>query len=298
MESFLSGLGGKIAEKWLTTLVLPGLLFAGAVLVAFALPHEHALDVHLLLARTRAATAELGRSGAASVILVVVMTLTAASAAALAARGCGSLVQWLWLRQWRGPLARRLVERRRARWTAADDALADHLAETRDDPARRDDPVRRDELAAVRNGISLAYPARPVWIADRARSVDIRVWHAHGIDLGSAWPRLWLVVPDSTRTEIVAARETFERAGGLVGWGLLYTALGAIWWPSAVAGLATALTGWHRTRAAVAGYADLVEAAADLNAKVLATELDLLEPGAPFSRDVGLKVTRLLRKGT
>ncbi|MFI6318860.1 hypothetical protein ACIBG8_15130 [Nonomuraea sp. NPDC050556] len=292
MESFLSGLGGKIAEKWLTALVLPGLLFAGTVLVACALPHGRALDARLLLSRAGAATAELGKGGATSVIVAITMAMLGASAAALAARGCGSMVQRLWLRQWRGPIARRLVERRRARWTAADDALADHLAKT------RDEPERQDELAAVRNGIALAYPARPTWIADRARGVDVRIWHTHGIDLSSAWPRLWLVVPDATRTEIVTARETFERAGGLVGWGLLYVALGVVWWPSAVAGLAAALTGWHRTRTAVAGYADLVEAAADLNAKALATELGLLEPGAPFSREVGLKVTRLLRKGT
>ncbi|MFI6737050.1 hypothetical protein ACIBI9_29340 [Nonomuraea sp. NPDC050451] len=292
MESFLSGLGGKIAEKWLTTLVLPGLLFAGAVLIAWSLSHEHALDPRFLLVQIGAVTAGVGRGGTVPVILAVTVMMVCASAAALAARGGGFLIQRLWLRQWRGPLARRLVERRQADWTAADDELADHLADTREDTARE------HELAAVRNNIALAFPAHPTWIGDRARSVEVRVWHTHGLDLGSAWPRLWLIVTDSTRAQIMAARDAFNQAGGLVGWGLLYVALGAFWWPAAVAGLMTALTGWYRTRLAVAAYADLVEATTDLNAKLLAIELGLLESDISFSRDVGLKITRLLRKGT
>ncbi|MEU0030760.1 hypothetical protein [Streptomyces sp. NPDC006335] len=293
MESFLSGFGSKIAEKWLTVLVLPGLLFAGATLIAWALPQDHALDLGVLADRTTAANAWLDKGGASVVLLAVALTMLWASAAALAARGGGFLVHRMWLRRWTGPVSRHLVQRRQDDWTAADDALADLFADDETDL-----PARRNELAAVRNGIALAFPARPTWTADRARSVDVRIWHAYGLDLASVWPRLWLVVPEETRAEIRAARDSFGQAGDLLGWSLLYLAVTPFWWPSAVVGMATALTGWYRTRASLATYADLVEATVDLRARALAVELALLPPDDPFTRETGLRITRLLRKGT
>jgi hypothetical protein len=56
--------------------------------------------------------------------------------------------------------------------------------------------------------------------------------------------------------------------------------------------------GWRRARAAIASYADLVEAAADLNAAALAKALGLLDQDAVFTRDIGLKVVGFVRKGT
>lgn len=302
MESFLSGLGTKIADKWLTALALPGLLFVGFVLLSWT----KGTSFSTLVAGANTASAELRGAGAIAVVLAVVAVLLLSSAAALAAYGLGFLILRAWLGQWPAPfaaLSRGLTEARQKRWTDADDAMAEQLEDDRD----ATDKV--NSLAAVRNRIALSYPACPTWIGDRAHSVDVRIWHAYRLDLGAAWPRLWLVLEEGVRTEVIAARDAFQRAGTLAGWAVLYLALMFCWWPlgafsglsatiALLAGAGTGVTAWSRARAAIASYADLTEAAVDLNAHKLAVGLDVLAETDKFTRETGSQVMRLIRKGT
>lgn len=302
MESFLSGLGTKIADKWLTALALPGLLFVGFVLLAWT----KGTTISSVAAGANTASTELRRAGAVAIVLTVAAIMLLSSATALAAYGLGFLIQRAWLGQWPVPLAflaSRLTDSRRRRWDDADAATEEHLA------LDRTDTDKLNSLAGARNRIALAYPACPTWIGDRAHSVDVRTWHAYGLDLGAAWPRLWLVLEETVRTEIVAARDAFQRASTLAGWAILYLALTFCWWPlkafsglsatiAVLAGAGTGVTAWYRARAAIASYADLTEAAVDLNACQLAVDLGVpCEPGK-FSRETGSQIMRLIRKGT
>lgn len=289
MDSFLSGLGGKLAEKWLTVLLLPGLLFVLCVLTGIALRDAGALDPRALADQASAAATRL-RADGAHVLLAAVAAGLAATGAALLAQALGSLVGRFWLGRWPERAARHLIRWRRDRWTDADDEVAAALAEGR--AADVDVPTGR------RNRTALSYPARPTWIGDRAHGVDVRVWHAYGLDLGSAWPRLWILADDSTRADIAAARTAYDRAATLTGWGLLYLATGLLWWPAAPAGAVAALTGWRRGRTAAATFADLAEATVDLHVRALAQQLGALAPEAALTRDTGLRITSLLRKGT
>ena len=47
-SAFLSALGGRIAERWLAALALPGLLFLAAFTTAMVLGHEHWSDLERL----------------------------------------------------------------------------------------------------------------------------------------------------------------------------------------------------------------------------------------------------------
>ncbi len=295
VESFLSGLGSKLADKWLATLVLPGLVFVGVALVAATLRQVNSLDPSGLARRAVHASAQLQRDGPTAILLTVAAGVLLATAAALTANWLGFGVQRLWLGALHGAVARRLIARRRRRWTEADETLTEYEAEIRESGAS---PTMRDRLSATRNHIALAYPGRPTWMGDRAYAADVRVWHAHGLDLGVAWPRLWLIADDASRAEITSARAAINRAATLVGWGVLYVALAFIWWPAGLAGLVVACTGWDRARAATGSFADLVEALVDLNAHQLAVAVGALPDCGTFTRDVGLEVTRRLRKGT
>ncbi|GAB3351510.1 hypothetical protein GCM10027452_20610 [Micromonospora halotolerans] len=94
-------------------------------------------------------------------------------------------------------------------------------------------------------------------------------------------------VSPSSRSRATAAR--------LVGWGLLYAALGAFWWPALVVGLVALPTARYRARLAVAVYAELAEAAVDLYGRDLAVQLGLSCPDR-LTREIGEQVSAIVRK--
>lgn len=291
MTSFFGELGKQLAEKWLALLLLPSLLLAAVVGVAIALGQRAALDAGRLAATAEAWFQGLAVLPVASQVLLLGLVLLACSGAGLVVRALSGVTQRLWLGAW-GHRAHRLqdvfVRRRERRWVAADAASA----------ATGSDQRARDRAAARRNAIARARPARPTWIGDQIAAVEARLRHEHGADLESWWPRLWLVVDDSTRNELRAARSMFDAAALQASWALGYLVVAAIWWPAAVIAAGVWVTGWLRGRAAVRTYAVLVESAVDVNKAVLARRLDLLPADQPFDRAVGIRVTGACRKGT
>jgi hypothetical protein len=151
-------------------------------------------------------------------------------------------------------------------------------------------------LLVVRNRICLVEPDRPTWMADRMRAAGERVHQAYDLDLTAAWPRLWLCMPEMSRSEVATAQSAFASASRLAGWGLLYLVLAVWWWPAAVIACVTVGTAWQRGRAATAVLAELVESAVDLYGRDLAQALGLPCPDE-FTPDHGASLTRMLRKG-
>jgi hypothetical protein len=148
---------------------------------------------------------------------------------------------------------------------------------------------------AAREAISLIPPRRPTWIGDRLRAGDQRIHTAYDLDLSSAWPRLWLVIPEAARTELTAARDAYTAAARLAGWAMLYLLPALWWWPALPIAAAIAATAWVRARTATAALAELIEATVDLYGRDLATQLGIAATG-PLSRETGLAITTVLRK--
>lgn len=328
MGGLLAELGKRIAERWFTLLVLPGLLYVAALAAAHALGHAHPFDARRVTDRLD--TVNAGTASASGLALLGAYLLAAATAG-LAAQSLGSLVERLWLATdwtgWPSPLRRlaaHRTRRRHRRWTdamtayhrAREDAAAAHAharltpnppAPTPADPApssplpSADPPAPYDPLPSARD---LAYrkalriaaepPARPTWMGDRLDDITVRLDRDLGLDLATVWPYLWLIAPDTTRTEIVAARETLTRATTLAGWGLLYLAVGALWWPGLPIAAAVLVTAWRRARTACDMYALLVEATARLQTADLAHRLGLEHTGS-VTHETGTAMTDLLR---
>jgi hypothetical protein len=289
------GLGTKLAETWLSSLVLPGFLYVAALLTASRLRQDHSLDAGLFVERAEDLATSLQKQGSASIILALLAAALLASVVALTARGAGVLMGRLWQGNWPGPLAEPLTQWRRDRWDRADQDVADSESSARE---TGDAPADRDRLAARRNRIALAHPVRPTWIGDRTAAVAIRVEHAYGIDLETAWPRLWLTADDAARTEVEAAKAAVDRAVTLSGWGVLYVVMGLYWWPASLAGSLVWATGWYRTRSAIAMLSDLIESVVDLTVEKLAIDLRVLAEGQDFTPEIADAVTRRIRKGT
>ncbi|MGW1761541.1 hypothetical protein [Streptomyces mirabilis] len=306
MGGFLSALGQKLAERWLTLLVLPGTLFLATATVAHIVGHAHALEYHRLTERITHWAQAPATSNVGGQVVLLGAVLAAAAAAGLAAQGLGTLVQLTVLaanwQTWPGPLRRcalALVTRRRARWTVA----ADRYLQQLDADARflavnrgRADPASRLAAYNAMQRIAAEEPARPTWSGDRVHSVSVRLERDHHLDLPVLWPHLWIILPESTRAEITTAEQALIRATTLGGWALMYTPLTVWWWPAAPLAAILALTARHRFRSAIDAYAQLLEAAVRIHATDLAARLGIDHSG--LADPVGDAVMNQLRPRT
>ncbi|CAL9647237.1 hypothetical protein [Streptomyces sp. enrichment culture] len=302
MGGFLSELGKRLAEQWMSLLVLPGALYLAFCAVAHSLGHAHALDVGRLTERITswADAPAVGTVGGQVVLLAAV--LAAAAMTGLVAQAAGSVIERLHLAAgWRAwppglrQLARWRTARRRSRWERAASAWhrqrkATGLAHAAGEPV---DPAPLRAAHAAMTRIAAEAPDRPTWSGDRVHAAAVRMDRDHHLDFAAVWPHLWLILPDGTRAEITAARQALARAGTLGAWALLYLALTPWWWPAAVVGAGTALTSWRRTRAAADTFGLLLEAVTRLYARDLAGQLGAHVIGL-LTRPAGDSLSRLV----
>ncbi|WP_107481932.1 hypothetical protein [Streptomyces sp. JHA26] len=296
MTRFLEALGGKLAERWIALMLGPSVLLLSVAAVGVTLGHRRWYDIGLLLTRLNELSAEPALRNTGTLVLLLAGLLAASAALGLAATGLGVAVERLWL----ATRPRRLADRRRQRWDEAHAAFNHALlaaARAEGTPGAAAAAARARELNARRNRIGLAAPDHPFWLGDRVAAVDTRVWQTYRLDLTSAWPRIWLVLAEDVRAEIVASRTRFAAAARLTAWAVGYLAVGVVWWPSAVAGAVTAVTAWRRARIAGVAFAELCEAAVDLHGRRLAESLGIACEG-PLTEDVGAEITTVLRKQT
>ncbi|MFI1936195.1 hypothetical protein ACH44C_03200 [Streptomyces purpureus] len=299
-SAFLSALGGRIAERWLTLLALPGLLFIAAATTATVLGHEHWSDAGKLRTWLDTLAAAPASRSAGTIALVALGLLLGAAAVGTAAQTLGAAVELLWCAEPRGPLLRRLADRRLRRWRAADAAFRTALVTAgRARVAGADDADRLAGLAesryADRDRIAAAPPRHPFAMGDRLAAPGQRLWRTYRLDLAAAWPHLWLLAADGTRAELHAARVRFAAAARLCAWGAGYLVLGLWWWPAALIGLAATATALHRGRSAAQSFAELTEALADLHLRDLAATLGIPSE-TPLDRALGERLSQTLRK--
>jgi hypothetical protein len=330
MVTFFGELAHKLADRWLTLLVAPGALWLAAVTIAIKLGNAHWADARRLVRELNGLL--VGVHGAAETGAILVGALIAAAAAGIGAQAIGTVIGSLWLAEWPGwlgPCDRYLTGKRRQTWDnlgsrieeaeagvrvtrlvtararllrAAGDSAAANKAiagvSLQDADLSYDLAVRRrDALIARRERICTARPARPTWIGDCVAAVQARILAEYGLDLAVTWPRLWLTLPDSIKSEITSIRSALDRACALAGWGLLYLAIGVIWWPCLIIGPITFLTGWHRARSAAGDLAILIESAIDVHAMDLATALSMATADGRLTPETGRLMTVRFRKG-
>ncbi|MFF4755328.1 hypothetical protein ACWD5R_39325 [Streptomyces sp. NPDC002514] len=296
MTRFLEALGGRLAERWLALLLGPSVLLMGAIAAGATLGQRRWHDTGLLLDRLDGLSAQPALRTGGTLVLLLAGVLVVSAGLGLAVTALGAVVERLWL----GDRPRRLTARRRRRWDAAQERFDRALvaaARAERTPEAAAAAARARDLNALRNRISLAPPARPFWLGDRIAAVDTRVWDSYRLDLTSAWPRLWLTLPEDVRAELGTARSSLAAATRLLAWALGYLVVGLVWWPSAVVGAVTAVTAWWRARTAGVAFAELAESAVDLHGRGLAESLGIPCAGT-LTEDVGAEITALLRKRT
>ncbi|MGW4810901.1 hypothetical protein ACWEPB_04510 [Kitasatospora cineracea] len=283
MGGLLGELGKKLAERWLTLLVLPGAFYLAVAATGHALGQGAALDVEHLIRTVSDASRAPQVSTLGGQVVLLAAVLFGAAAVGLAAQSLGSGCQRIVLAPgWRGwrwplaPLARLMVHRRQRRWDAARAAYEQALRlERAPVPSDRPDPARRHRAAQRVARISVERPERPTWSGDRVHAVALRLDQGLHVDLLTVWPHLWLVLPEGVRSELDRARASLDRATALGAWAVLYLPLAWWWWPAAPGAAALAAASVFRTRSAADVYATLLEATSRVHLPDLAEKLQV-----------------------
>jgi hypothetical protein len=133
-------------------------------------------------------------------------------------------------------------------------------------------------------------------IGDRFRLIGERIDAQYGLDTTLAWPRLWLLLPDTNRNAVQSAYDHYRAASTLTAWGLLYILLGITWPPALFASVITAAVGYRRAVAAAAVLADLIEATIDTQQLALAAIAGITLPHGRITPNDGLRVNDILNK--
>lgn len=302
MGDFFKELAKKLAERWLTLLLIPGALFLVVLGFATRLGHPHAFDYSRLRMAATDFENYIGKSSAGVQIGALIAALLGAAGVGLAVQGLASVTRMVWVGPWPrlvGPLQRRRIAARRRRWMSLVERRR-ALQQSYPLASRTSDQQHEIDFAAQRvNQLALAEPGRPTWMGDRIHALTQVALNRYGLDLTFAWPRLWLVFPDTARAEVTNANAAFAAAVATGTWGWPYLILGGLWWPAAIVGTGIGATGWYRARAAIADLNAVSEAALDLYGRDLATALGVAEPGraGPLTVTEGQQVSTLLRKG-
>ncbi|MDE1672561.1 hypothetical protein [Nocardia gipuzkoensis] len=302
MGGLWSELGKKLAERWVSLLVLPGALYLAIAAITVFLGQAHALDIGLLVRKIGAAAANPTVSSAGGQAILLVAILAGATMAGLLAQAIGTVVERVVLaadwQSWPRPLATvaaRVVNRRQRRWKAAHARY--HEQDRRalaPNPADRPDPAVRHRAARDRARISVEEPERPTWSGDRIHAAALRLDRDYHLDLATVWPFTWLVLPDVARDRVTQTRSGLTRASILTAWSALYLPLGVRWWPAFVIAVVVAASARNRIRASVDAYAQALEATTRLYATTLAGELGIGHTGS-LTKELGGALTRALR---
>lgn len=306
MGGLLSELGRKIAERWLSLLVLPGVLYLAVAVAGRALGHRRALDVVFLGDRITSWAAHPAADTVGGQVVLLAAVLAGAAAVGLVVQALGAFAERLWLaadwREWPPPLAR-LAGRRVAAVRRTWDEHARAYHDARQEAARARalgrsvDPAAREAAYRDMARTALERPDRPTWSGNRLHAVAVRLERDHRLDIATVWPYLWLTVPEATRAEITTARQDLTRATALSAWALVYLPLLWWWWPAVLVSAALFAISRHRTRTATEVYATLLEATARLHGRRLAARLGL-DAAEPFGPHGGDALTRHLAPGT
>ncbi|HYQ67717.1 hypothetical protein [Actinophytocola sp.] len=278
LTKFWEAAGGKLADRWFG-LAVPALLFWLGGVVAWG----GVSTVDSLAARGLVLAGGLAVVGGSA---VVVGRLTEPML---------HVVEGYWplwaLRLWRpgAPVGDARFQELHGRIAAGDPSLA---------PVDFAEYLRLDRR--LRREPAVPYRRMPTRVGNILRTAESLPFDKYGLDAVVVWPRLWLLLPDTARAELSAARQAMTGAVGAGLWGLSFVGFGvfALWAvPVGLAVFGLALWGWLPGRARAFG--DLLEAAFDLYRVRLYEQLRWPLPANPAEeREIGLAVTRYLWRGS
>ncbi|MGH8905388.1 MAG: hypothetical protein ACRD0K_02435 [Egibacteraceae bacterium] len=300
IPELLETVGDRFADRWVAAVFSPAFGFWAGGLLAWLSAHGGADGWRALQALVG------GLSGALQAALVVAALLTVVASGALVQRSTLPVLRLLegyWPKRPPGLVAIRaqLVDRQRQRQEDLSEELQALAGPVTGGHASAGQAERHVELDALLARLPTD-PNRilPTRLGNVLRAAESRPYDKYRLESVRCWVPLWLVLPETTRAELAAARGKLD--GAVAAW--VFGAAFVVWtplaWWAAVVALAVpfAAYSWWALDAA-RHYADLVEAAFDLHRGALYRALRLGLPRSPAQdRVVGEFVSSYLLRGS
>jgi hypothetical protein len=277
----LEGVAGKLSERVVAAVVSPAFTFLAVGLVAWLSNRGWAQGWAELTAwagQRKTGEALLLIVAGLLVVLVLGSLVNAVSVPVI------RLLEGYWPRQvsrLAGPLLRRqeraLRDLNSVFQQRAEAALsADAGERSRWETTRAEDDLERYPIEA-----SLLLPTR---LGNTLRASELRPFYKYGFDPVRCWYQLWLVLPESTRTEIVTARARLDAAAVAFTFSVAVAVWTIFaWWAPPLAVLAAVVSYRVYAIPAAQAYGDVVEAACDVHRASLFTALRLTLPESPIA---------------
>ncbi len=294
LSTFFESLGGKLADR-IAGAVGASLCFWLAGLAAWALHRGgfRGFDGQVRLLADRPESLQLA-DAALFLLLVVASSLLVARLTQPALR----LIEGYWPAFLARPRDR--LSDRVARRDASDETRERELAALMADPgvlSDREEYARLTQRRRRRPGRQHGF--QPTRVGNVLRAAETRPTDKYGLDVVAVWPHLWLVFPETTRQELLAARQALDASVGGFLWTLALAVFTPLtWWALPVALVLAAIVYlvWVPVRAE--NFADLVEASVDLYRTLLYRQLRWPLPADPDGERVaGRKMTTYLVRG-
>ena len=254
---FLEGFSGNLADEWIKTLFTPAFVFwLGGGLAAL---QRHGWA---------AAVAEFQKlQEPLPLVLGILVLLTVAASGFVVQQFDFTVLRLLegYWPGWLNPLANWLVQGQRRRFKRLDQQLQalnrQGLATLT--PQEREAYIQADLDLGEFPELGRLLPTR---LGNMLRAAEDHCAAKYGLDAIICWPRLWLLLPEATKTELSQARQHLNGTVRIWVWGMLFliwTPLFGVWWPLPL-GLGTAWLAHRWLLQAARVYGDLIEAAFDL----------------------------------
>jgi hypothetical protein len=295
LTKFWEGVGSKLAERWVATVLTPAFAFWVGGLAAWVWKNDR-YDLKGLLQRQLKSESETVQW-----VLVILGLIAVVGSAAIVQtfdRAALRLLEGYW---WRvaNPLRNRLVQWKSFR-ARRDDRRFQELAKKGVESLSRveyEEYVRRDlRSSQMPTDPRLHMPTR---LGNILRSAETTPRARYGLDVIVCWPRMWLVLESSAKEELAQSSAQLETA---VRW-WVWSALFLVWtfwaWWAAPIGVAFALLSYRAAISAAVTYADLLQGVFDIHRFSLYEAVRWPLPSNP-SEDIetGRAVTKYLWRGS
>jgi len=339
LSAFWSGLGGEFAKQWATRILSPALAFwAGGLALVWWNVHGGRVQRHGWSGELSATVTPLEHLPTAAQIVLILGALMLIAASALIVerltlpaikllegywshpaslhtqlvryrrwrrRRWATTVEELRKREARGDLS--LAELKQLETLTAKDTLTPAETDLQHQLAERRQRFTASQFAELARGSgflrnsppedALGMPTR---LGDVLRAAERRPFDKYGLDAVICWYRLWMLLPDSVKTEISQARLELDRAARAWLWGALFLVWTPwLWWIAVPVGLLVPLVAYNVGMLnAAALFGDLTESAFDLHRMRLYDAMQMPRPTSPADeRASGAQLTRIFWRG-
>jgi hypothetical protein len=291
---FLEGFGGKLAEQWIANLLTPAFIFWSGGLLCYIDRHGWQPIAQLF----PDAKLEALQVGVLALALVVILV-----SALVMQRFDNEFLRGLegywypWFRRLGRPLLQRMTQCQIAQrnklwknWRQLSPNYESLSAEQRAEYGRIDRRLRQFP--------GPEHDFLPTRLGNILRAAERHPYYRYGLDTIICWPRIWLLLPDGAKKELIDARAELNNGVRLLAWSCLFL-IWTIWslWAIPIALLSISFAySWILDSAVV--YGDLIESVFDLYRTLLYKSLRFpLPENAAEEKTTGLELTQYLFRG-